>query len=91
MPLQDFWFQEYSVQVTFREQWNDERLRYVDSTKGKKSYMHTRQSRYVQLSVCSYYALKWLKDKDRELWTTLDWVDKRKGIATPRAPVGAEK
>ena len=25
---------EYSVQVTFREQWNDERLRYVDSTKG---------------------------------------------------------
>ena len=26
--------QEYSVQVTFREQWNDERLRYVDSTKG---------------------------------------------------------
>ena len=36
MPLQDFWFQEYSVQVTFREQWNDERLRYVDSTKGKK-------------------------------------------------------
>ena len=27
-------FQEFSVQVTFREQWNDERLRYVDSTRG---------------------------------------------------------
>jgi len=30
---------EYSVQVTFREQWNDERLRYVDSTKGKLNYL----------------------------------------------------
>ena len=28
-------FKEYSVQVTFREQWNDERLQYVDSTKGE--------------------------------------------------------
>ena len=27
-------FQEYSVQVTFREQWNDERLRYHDDTHG---------------------------------------------------------
>ena len=27
--------QEYSVQVTFREQWNDERLRYFDDTHGK--------------------------------------------------------
>ena len=26
--------QEYSVQVTFREQWNDERLRYYDDTQG---------------------------------------------------------
>lgn len=26
--------QEYSVQVTFREQWNDERLRYHDDTQG---------------------------------------------------------
>ena len=30
----EYLWQEYSVQVTFREQWNDERLRYVDSTKG---------------------------------------------------------
>ena len=29
--------QEYSVQVTFREQWNDERLRYHDDTHGNKN------------------------------------------------------
>ena len=32
--LTAIFFQEFSVQVTFREQWNDERLRYVDSTRG---------------------------------------------------------
>ena len=30
-----FLLQEYSVQVTFREQWNDERLGYIDNTDGK--------------------------------------------------------
>lgn len=30
---------EYSVQVTFREQWNDERLRYYDETKGRLKYL----------------------------------------------------
>ena len=29
-------FQEYSVQVTFREQWYDERLRYIEDTQGIK-------------------------------------------------------
>lgn len=31
--------QEYSVQVTFREQWNDERLRYHDDTQGRLKYL----------------------------------------------------
>nr|XP_040570870.1 LOW QUALITY PROTEIN: glutamate-gated chloride channel-like [Lepeophtheirus salmonis] len=30
---------EYSVQVTFREQWNDERLRYYDDTHGHLKYL----------------------------------------------------
>lgn len=30
---------EYSVQVTFREQWNDERLRYFDDTHGHLKYL----------------------------------------------------
>lgn len=30
-----YYLQEYSVQVTFREQWNDERLRYYDDTNGR--------------------------------------------------------
>lgn len=30
---------EYSVQVTFREQWNDERLRYHDDTQGRLKYL----------------------------------------------------
>lgn len=34
-----FFLQEYSVQVTFREQWNDERLRYYDDTKGQLKYL----------------------------------------------------
>ena len=30
---------EYSVQVTFREQWHDERLGYIDNTDGNKNYI----------------------------------------------------
>ena len=35
--------QEYSVQVTFREQWNDERLRYHDDTHGKKKLNNSQK------------------------------------------------
>ena len=36
--------QEYSVQVTFREQWNDERLRYHDDTHGIKTKQLTKSA-----------------------------------------------
>ena len=36
--------QEYSVQVTFREQWNDERLRYHDDTHGNKTKQLTNSA-----------------------------------------------
>ena len=64
-----FWsFQEYSVQVTFREQWNDERLRYHDDTQGntnlknlpsfllrihKKFYFATGKKSAVAVVFCS--------------------------------------
>ena len=46
----EYLWQEYSVQVTFREQWNDERLRYVDSTKGKGSHRIIENREYSPLA-----------------------------------------
>lgn len=43
-----YWYvlslQEYSVQVTFREQWNDERLRYHDDTQGNNALLFCTSS-----------------------------------------------